>query len=67
MCMLYFLPTNSSQVRINRPPYSHAAFPQALTDSKLQVQQWDSFKNQQDEEWNHKCSWKYSIYIVITG
>lgn len=51
-CVLFhFLlnpPTNSCQVWIDGPPHARAAFPQALTDGELQVQQRDSLQDQQD-------------------
>lgn len=59
----FLLPTDSSQVGVNGPPDPHAAFPQTLTDGKLQVQQRNALQNQQDEERDHERPWKKRVQV----
>lgn len=49
--------TYALQGRVDGAPGTHASFAQPLPDGKFQVQQGDALHDQQDEEWNHECSW----------
>lgn len=52
--------TNTSQVRVNRSPNSHTAFPEALANGKLEVQQRDPLQHEQDKKGDHKSSWGHT-------
>ena len=50
--------TNARQIGMDRRPHPQTAPSQALANCKLQIEERDSLHDQQDEERDHKRSWK---------
>ena len=57
------LHTHTSQIRVDCPPHSDAAFPETLANAKLQQQQRHSFQHQQDQVGDQKGTWKKDMMI----